>query len=185
MQSTGTPAHRHGTPLRHAVQGARGADDLRTGAWRSRETLWFLLPYAVARDRGTVVNTPLPFDALDAHTRTALWWMHRTIVSGDAGLDFMADASEGEGPQTGTGMILAGEIYPFQSCPGYLYMDWTMPEPLPTGPNPVSRFCPCDTALSLFQSAWNHANGRRKETLTQHRELAVALAGVGSDRVRR
>lgn len=143
-----------------------GADDLRSGAWRSGERLWFFLPYAVARDRGILIDTPPPFAALDDEARAALSWMHRTILSGlnELGsIELMAEAGAGEDPESpraGTGTILAEQIYPFQSCAAHLLMDWKVPDPLPTGAQPVSQLCAWDTALSLFRAARNHERAR-------------------------
>ncbi|MDA0961677.1 MAG: hypothetical protein O2898_02015 [Proteobacteria bacterium] len=92
-------------------------------------------------------------------TRAAVSWMHRDILSGDANIELMSDAGDGHARGSRlakTGMILAEEIYPFQFCAGRLFMDWTLPDPMPAGPHPVSRHCPCDTALSLFRAARNH-----------------------------
>jgi hypothetical protein len=141
-----------------------GAEDLRTGAWRQGESLWFFLPYAVARDRGILIDTPPPFAALDDEARGALSWMHRTILSGLDSLELMAEAGAGEDPESpraGTGTVLAEQIYPFQCCAGRLLMEWKIPCPLPTGAQPVSRVCAWDTALSLFRAARNHERARR------------------------
>jgi len=142
----------------------RGADDLRTGAWREGDSLWFFLPYAVARDRGILFETPPRFATLDGETRGALSWMHRTILSGRDSLELMAEAGAGEDPErprAGPATMLAEHIYPFQSCAGHLLMDWKIPDPLPTGAQPVSRFCAWDTALSLFRAARNNERARR------------------------
>jgi hypothetical protein len=140
-----------------------GADDLRTGAWRQGESLWFFLPYAVARDSGILIDTPPPFAALDDEAHRALWWMHATILSGLDSLELMAEAGAGEDPEShraGTGTMLAEQIYPFQCCAGRLLMEWKIPEPLPTRAQPVSRTCAWDTALSLFRAARNHERAR-------------------------
>ncbi len=140
-----------------------GADDLRSGAWRQGESLWFFLPYAVARDRGVLIDTPPPFAALDDGAHRALWWMHATILSGLDSLELMAEAGAGEDPESpraGTGTMLAEQIYPFQCCAGRLLMEWKIPEPLPTGAQPVSHVCAWDTALSLFRAARNHERAR-------------------------
>ncbi len=158
-ESVGTALARHHPDPGLAAAYDRGAEDLRTGAWRSGESLWFLLPYAVARDGGILIETPPPFAALDDVTRAAVSWMHRDILSGDANIELMSDAGDGHARGSRlakTGMILAEEIYPFQFCAGRLFMDWTLPDPMPAGPHPVSRHCPCDTALSLFRAARNH-----------------------------
>jgi len=159
-ETVGAALKRHHPDPGLAAAYDTGADDLRSGAWRSGRSLWFLLPYAAARDRGILIETPPPFAALESRTRTALSWMHRAMLSGDDNLRLMADAGGDEDPENPvavTGMILAEQIYPFQTCAGYLLMDWTIPDPLPRGDQPVSRHCPCDTALSLLRAARNHA----------------------------
>lgn len=159
-ESVGAALQRHHPDPGLEAAFARGADDLRSGEWRRGARLWFLLPYAVARDRGIQPETPPPFAALDGVDRAAVSWMHRTILSGNDSLELMADAAEGEDPEShpaGTGTLLAERIYPFQAAAGFLLVDWTVPDPLPTGLQPVSRHCPFDGALSLFRAARIHA----------------------------
>lgn len=162
-ESVGAALARHHPDPGLAAAYDRGAEDLRTGAWRSGESLWFLLPYAVARDRGILIDTPPPFATLDAVTRDALSWMHRNILSGEANMELMSEAGDGHDPESllaETGMTLAEQIYPFQCCAGRLFMDWTIADPMPVGPHPVSKVCPCDTALSMFRAARNHERAR-------------------------